>query len=65
VAGEERRVEGLPRLRPEAFVVTGGGHGERTRALLGRARIPVVETWGLLARPLGHVGDPRTRRAGG
>jgi LacI family gluconate utilization system Gnt-I transcriptional repressor len=52
---EERLVAQLLRRRPEAIVVTGGRHTERTRRLLANAGIPVVETWDLPADPIGHV----------
>ena len=52
---EERLVEQLLRRRPEAIVVTGGRHTDRTRRLLSNAGIPVVETWDLPETPIGHV----------
>jgi LacI family gluconate utilization system Gnt-I transcriptional repressor len=52
---EERLVEQLLRRRPEAIVVTGGRHTQRTRRLIETASIPVVETWDLPAEPIGHV----------
>lgn len=52
---EERLVEQLLRRRPEAMVVTGGRHTERTRRLLVNAGIPVIETWDLPKEPIGHV----------
>ena len=52
---EERLVEQLLRRRPEAIVVTGGRHTDRTRRLLGNAGIPVIETWDLPEAPIGHV----------
>ncbi|GAB5510757.1 MAG: LacI family DNA-binding transcriptional regulator [Hyphomicrobiales bacterium] len=52
---EERLVEQLLRRRPEAIVVTGGRHTERTRRLLVNASIPVIETWDLPPDPIGHV----------
>jgi LacI family gluconate utilization system Gnt-I transcriptional repressor len=54
-AEEERLIEQLLRRRPEAIVVTGGRHTERARRLLENAAIPVVETWDLPDRPIGHV----------
>lgn len=38
--------------RPSGLVITGLTHAERTRSLLGRAGIPVVETWSMGADPL-------------
>lgn len=55
MAEEERLVEQLLRRRPEAIVVTGGKHTDRCRRLLENAAIPVVETWDLPPRPIGHV----------
>lgn len=52
---EEQLVEQLLRRRPEAIVVTGGRHTDRTRRLLSNAGIPVVETWDLPNAPIGHV----------
>lgn len=52
---EERLVEQLLRRRPEAMVVTGGRHTDRTRRLLINAGIPVIETWDLPQEPIGHV----------
>jgi LacI family gluconate utilization system Gnt-I transcriptional repressor len=42
--------------RPEAIVLTGGVHSERTRSLLASAGVPIVETWDLPEHPLGVVG---------
>jgi LacI family gluconate utilization system Gnt-I transcriptional repressor len=55
VAQEEVLVEQLLRRRPEAIVVTGGRHTERTRKMLLNAGIPVVETWDLPDDPIEHV----------
>ncbi len=55
VAQEEVLVEQLLRRRPEAIVVTGGRHTERTRKMLLNAGIPVVETWDLPEDPIDHV----------
>ena len=52
---EERLIGQLLRRRPEAIVVTGGRHTERTRRMLENAGIPVIETWDLPEVPLGHV----------
>ena len=52
---EERLIEQLLRRRPEAIVVTGGKHTDRSRRLLANAGIPVIETWDLPSDPLGHV----------
>lgn len=52
---EEVIVEQFLRRRPEALVLTGGRHTERTRRLLQRAQIPVIETWDLPEDPIGHV----------
>lgn len=52
---EERLIEQLLRRRPEAIVVTGGRHTPRARRLLENAGIPVIETWDLPEKPVGHV----------
>ncbi|MCV0429780.1 MAG: LacI family DNA-binding transcriptional regulator [Roseibium sp.] len=52
---EERIVEQFLRRRPEAIVLTGGRHTDRTRQLLERANIPVIETWDLPEDPIDHV----------
>lgn len=52
---EERLIEQLLRRRPEAVVVTGGSHTERSRRLLINSGVPVVEVWDLPANPIGHV----------
>jgi LacI family gluconate utilization system Gnt-I transcriptional repressor len=38
--------------RPSGLVLTGVSHAERTRSLLGRAGIAVVETWSLSDEPI-------------
>ncbi|SFJ15272.1 LacI family DNA-binding transcriptional regulator [Jannaschia pohangensis] len=55
IAAEERLVEQMLRRRPEAIVVTGGRHSDRTIRLLRAAGIPVVETWDLPDDPIDHV----------
>ncbi|MBI1170142.1 LacI family DNA-binding transcriptional regulator [bacterium] len=55
IAKEEVLVEQLLQRRPEAIVVTGGRHSERTRRMLQNSGIPVIETWDLPAHPIGHV----------
>lgn len=55
VREEEQIVEQFFRRRPEAIVVTGGRHTDRTRQLLSRAGIPVIETWDLPENPIDHV----------
>ncbi|MET1411457.1 LacI family DNA-binding transcriptional regulator [Roseibium sp. HPY-6] len=52
---EEGIVEQFLKRRPEAIVLTGGRHTERTRRLLDRANIPVIETWDLPEKPIDHV----------
>lgn len=61
---EEDLIGAFLQRRPEAIVLTGGVHSERTRALLGRAGVPVVETWDLPAQPLGDVVGFSNREAG-
>lgn len=52
---EEELIESMLRRRPEAIVVTGGKHTVRGRRLLANAGIPVIETWDLPQKPVGHV----------
>lgn len=52
---EEEIIEQFLRRRPEAIVLTGGRHTDKTRLLLERAKIPVIETWDLPENPIGHV----------
>lgn len=52
---EEGIVEQFLKRRPEAIVLTGGRHTARTRQLLERAKIPVIETWDLPEDPIDHV----------
>lgn len=52
---EERLIAQLMRRNPEAIVLTGAQHTDRTRTLLENAPIPVIEFWDLPQRPLGHV----------
>jgi LacI family gluconate utilization system Gnt-I transcriptional repressor len=54
-AEEERLIGQFLRRRPEAIVVTGGRHTDRAARMLENAGIPVVETWDLPERPIGHV----------
>ncbi|SFB10613.1 transcriptional regulator, LacI family [Poseidonocella pacifica] len=54
-AEEERLIVQLLRRKPEAVVLTGAQHSQRTRALLTNVQIPVVEIWDLPEQPLGHV----------
>ncbi len=52
---EEQLIEEFLRRRPEAIIVTGGRHTERGRRLLANAGVPVIETWDLPEKPIGHV----------
>ena len=52
---EERLLDSLLTRRPEGIILTGGSHTARARARLAAAAIPVIETWDLPARPIGHV----------
>jgi LacI family gluconate utilization system Gnt-I transcriptional repressor len=52
---EEDLIRAFLQRRPEAIVLTGGVHSERTRSLLGSADVPIVETWDLPEHPLGDV----------
>lgn len=55
IQSEEGLVEEFLKRRPEAIVLTGGRHTPRTRQLLERANIPVIETWDLPEEPIDHV----------
>lgn len=55
VEKEEQLIEAMLRRRPEGIIVTGGSHTARSRRLLERAAIPVVEMWDLPREPIGHV----------
>jgi LacI family gluconate utilization system Gnt-I transcriptional repressor len=52
---EEKLVETMLRRRPEGIILTGGAHTERTRWLLSKADVPVVETWELPPNPIDQV----------
>ena len=52
---EEELVSTMLRRRPEAIVVTGGSHTDRTSRALEAAGVPVLETWDLPDKPIGHV----------
>jgi LacI family transcriptional regulator, gluconate utilization system Gnt-I transcriptional repressor len=55
LAEEEALIEQLLRRRPEAIVVTGGRHTDRSRRLLKASGVPVVETWDIPMAPIEHV----------
>jgi len=55
VAREEELIAQFLRRRPEAIVVTGGHHTERTRQMLEKSGVPVIETWDHPMNPIGHV----------
>ncbi|RFB79962.1 LacI family DNA-binding transcriptional regulator [Methylovirgula sp. 4M-Z18] len=55
VMEEERLVGQLLGRRPEAIIVTGGTHTDHCRRMLERSGIPVIETWDLPRKPIGHV----------
>ena len=61
---EEDLVRAFLQRRPEAIVLTGGVHTARTRTMLARAEIPIVETWDLPKRPLGDVVGFSNKEAG-
>jgi len=54
VAAEERLLRTMLGRRPEGVVLTGGTHTQAARRLVEAAGVPVIETWDLPARPLGH-----------
>lgn len=61
---EEDLIWAFLQRRPEAIILTGGVHSERTRELLASADVPIVETWDLPERPLGDVVGFSNREAG-
>ena len=52
---EEQLIKQFLRRRPEAIIVTGGHHTDKTRQLLSNAGVPVIETWDNPLEPIGHV----------
>lgn len=52
---EEELVSAFLRRRPEGVILTGGVHTEATRRVLGRSRIPIIETWDIPTAPLDQV----------
>lgn len=52
---EERLIGQLLGRRPEAVVVTGGKHTDKTRRMLENSGAPVVETWDMPENPIDHV----------
>lgn len=61
---EEDLIWAFLQRRPEAIILTGGVHSERTRELLASADAPIVETWDLPKRPLGDVVGFSNKEAG-
>ncbi len=55
LAREEDLIRAFLQRRPEAIVLTGGAHSERTRCLIANADVPIVESWDLPEQPLGDV----------
>jgi LacI family gluconate utilization system Gnt-I transcriptional repressor len=54
-AREERILSALLRRRPEAIVVGGVDHTDRTSRMLANAGIPVIECFDSPRSPIGHV----------
>ncbi len=54
VPTEERILRAMLARRPEGVMLTGGNHTDASRMLLRAARVPVVETWDLIANPIEH-----------
>ena len=52
---EEKLIESMLMRRPEGLILTGGRHTERSRRLLARIGIPVVETWDIPTHPIEHI----------
>ena len=61
---EEDLIWAFLQRRPEAIILTGGVHSERTRELLASADVPIVETWDLPEHPLGDVVGFSNKEAG-
>lgn len=49
---EEQLIAEFLRRRPEAIVVTGGRHTDRTRRMLAASGVPVIETWDVPSDPI-------------
>jgi LacI family gluconate utilization system Gnt-I transcriptional repressor len=49
---EEALLRAFVGRRPEGIILSGTEHSAAARVLLGRAHIPIVETWALARRPL-------------
>ena len=52
---EELLISQLLQRRPDAMVLTGGQHTEKSRNVLLKTGIPVIETWDLPSEPIGHT----------
>ena len=52
---EETLIEQLLRRRPEAIIVTGGSHSDRTHVMLKNSGIPVVQMWDVPDDPVDRV----------
>lgn len=52
---EESLLRALLGHQPRGVILTGGKHTAKTRSLLQRAKIPVIETWEIPPRPLDRV----------
>lgn len=55
VEREELLIGQFLRRRPEAIVVTGSRHTDKSRKILTNAGVPVIETWDNPVTPIGHV----------
>jgi len=52
---EERTIETMLQRRPEGIIIAGSVHTERTRTLLEKSAIPLIETWDLPQTAIDHV----------
>ncbi|WP_376989500.1 LacI family DNA-binding transcriptional regulator [Bosea sp. R86505] len=52
---ETALVRAMLQRKPEGIILTHDGHAAETKALLSRARIPVVQIWDLPVEPIDHV----------
>lgn len=61
---EERLVSGILGYRPEGLALTGTTHTPALRRLIEQSRIPIVEMWNFIERPLDMVVGFRNQAAG-
>ena len=52
---EERIIETMLQRRPEGIIIAGGAHTQRTRSLLEKSAVPVIEMWDSPPDPISNV----------